>query len=52
MEKLFFYHEKTVVDLRYHATWLRDNANDPKTRDKNNGQRLISVSDIPVNYLY
>jgi gamma-butyrobetaine dioxygenase len=35
--------------LRYHATWLRDNANDPKTRDKNNGQRLISVSDIPVN---
>ena len=35
--------------LRYHSTWLRDNANDPKTRDKNNGQRLISVSDIPVN---
>jgi gamma-butyrobetaine dioxygenase len=35
--------------LRYHATWLRDNANDPKTRDKNNGQRLIAVSDIPVN---
>ena len=35
--------------LRYHATWLRDNANDPKTRDKNNGQRLISISDIPVN---
>ncbi len=35
--------------LRYHSTWLRDNSNDPKTRDKNNGQRLISVSDIPVN---
>ena len=35
--------------LRYHSTWLRDNANDPKTRDKNNGQRLISISDIPVN---
>ena len=35
--------------IRYHATWLRDNANDPQTRDKNNGQRLISVSDIPVN---
>ena len=34
--------------LRYHSTWLRDNANDPKTRDKNNGQRLISISDIPV----
>jgi len=36
-------------NLRYHSTWLRDNANDPKTRDKNNGQRLISISDIPVN---
>ena len=35
--------------LRYHSTWLRDNANDPKTRDKNNGQRLISISNIPVN---
>ena len=39
-----------VVVLRYHSTWLRDNAlDDPKTRDKNNGQRLISISDIPVN---
>ena len=36
-------------NLRYHATWLRDNSNDPETRDKNNGQRLISISDIPVN---
>jgi gamma-butyrobetaine dioxygenase len=35
--------------VRYHSTWLRDNANDPTTRDKNNGQRLISISDIPVN---
>ncbi len=35
--------------IRYHSTWLRDNSNDPKTRDKNNGQRLISISDIPVN---
>ena len=35
--------------LRYHSTWLRDNADDPKTRDKNNGQRLISISDIPIN---
>ena len=35
--------------LRYHSTWLRDNANDLETRDKNNGQRLISISDIPVN---
>ena len=50
MEKLLFYLVKMVaVPLRYHSTWLRDNANDPKTRDKNNGQRLISISDIPVN---
>jgi len=40
---------KDASSLRYHSTWLRDNANDPKTRDKNNGQRLISISDIPVN---
>jgi len=35
--------------LRYHSNWLLDNALDSKTRDKNNGQRLISVLDIPVN---
>jgi len=35
--------------LRYHSTWLRDNSLDAKTRDKKNGQRLISISDIPVN---
>jgi len=40
---------KDGSSLRYHSTWLRDNANDPKTRDKNNGQRLISISDILVN---
>ena len=34
--------------IRYHSTWLRDNASDAKTRDRNNGQRLISISDIPV----
>tara|TARA_B100000686_G_C16785150_1_gene974695 strand:- start:37 stop:1170 length:1134 start_codon:yes stop_codon:yes gene_type:complete len=40
-------HNGTCV--RYHATWLRDNALDSKTRDSRNGQRLISLSDIPVN---
>ena len=35
--------------IRYHATWLRDNALDPKTRDSINGQRLITISDIPVS---
>ena len=34
--------------LRYHSTWLRDNALDPKTRDAKNGQRLITLSDIPI----
>ena len=40
---------KDGSNLRYHSTWLRDNAYDEKTRDKNNGQRLISIFDIPIN---
>ena len=40
---------KYRAPLRYHSNWLLDNALDSKTRDKNNGQRLISVLDIPVN---
>jgi len=36
-------------NVRYHSTWLRDNALDSKTRDANNGQRLITLSDIPIN---
>ena len=40
---------KNGSSLRYHSTWLRDNASDAKTRDRNNGQRLISISDIPVD---
>jgi len=39
---------KCGTPLRYHSAWLRDNALDSKTRDKKNGQRLITVSDIPV----
>jgi len=35
--------------VRYHSTWLRDNALDSKTRDVNNKQRLITLSDIPIN---
>jgi|TARA_Y100000310_G_scaffold193546_2_gene193483 gamma-butyrobetaine dioxygenase len=35
--------------LRYHSTWLRDNALDPKTRDPKNRQRLIVLSDIPID---
>jgi gamma-butyrobetaine dioxygenase len=40
---------KDGSSLRFHSTWLRDNSNDLETRDKNNGQRLISILDIPTN---
>jgi gamma-butyrobetaine dioxygenase len=32
---------------RFHALWLRDNALDAKTRSAGNGQRLITILDIP-----
>ena len=32
---------------RFHAIWLRDNALDANTRDPGNGQRLITLADIP-----
>ena len=32
---------------RFHAVWLRDNALDAVTRDPGNGQRLITLADIP-----
>ena len=38
------WHEET---LRFHAVWLRDNASDGATRSPANGQRLITLSDIP-----
>ncbi len=34
---------------RFHAVWLRDNALDPETRAPSNGQRLITVLDIPAD---
>ena len=40
---------KDGTNVRYHSAWLRDNALDPKTRDVNNRQRLITLSDIPIN---
>lgn len=33
--------------LRFHAIWLRDNALDPDTRSPGNGQRVITLGDIP-----
>jgi gamma-butyrobetaine dioxygenase len=32
----------------FHAIWLRDNALDRATRDPDNGQRLITILDIPA----
>jgi [2-(trimethylamino)ethyl]phosphonate dioxygenase len=34
---------------RFHALWLRDNALDAETRDPRNGQRLITVLDVPAD---
>ncbi len=34
---------------RFHAIWLRDNARDAATRSPGNGQRLITILDIPAN---
>lgn len=33
---------------RFHAIWLRDNALDAETRAPGNGQRLITLGDIPA----
>jgi len=34
---------------RFHALWLRDNAQDAATRSAGNGQRLITLPDIPCD---
>ncbi len=34
---------------RFHAIWLRDNARDNETRSAANGQRLITLADIPAD---
>ncbi len=36
-------------EARFHAIWLRDNALDPETRSATNGQRLITLQDIPAD---
>ncbi len=35
--------------LRFHAIWLRDNSPSPDMRDQGNGQRLITMANIPAN---
>lgn len=37
--------------MRFHAIWLRDNAGDAETRSPGNGQRLITIQDIPENVM-
>lgn len=37
------------ADHRFHAIWLRDNALDEATRATGNGQRLITLGDIPAS---
>lgn len=37
--------------MRFHAIWLRDNAPDPATRAAGNGQKLITIGDIPVDII-
>ena len=32
---------------RFHSIWLRDNSNDDATKSSGNGQRLITIQDIP-----
>jgi gamma-butyrobetaine dioxygenase len=36
------------VPRRFHALWLRDNAQDPETRSPTNGQRLVTLLDLPA----
>ncbi|WP_171240362.1 TauD/TfdA family dioxygenase [Ruegeria sp. HKCCA5491] len=39
----------TGIQARFHTIWLRDNALDPETRAPGNGQRLITIGDIPAD---
>ena len=40
-------HWSDGCNLRFHAIWLRDNALDETTRSTVNGQRLITLQDVP-----
>ncbi len=37
------------ASARFHALWLRDNAPDAQTRSLGNGQRLITILDVPAS---
>ena len=40
---------ETGTPVKFHAIWLRDNAWDEETRAPENGQRLITLQDIPAD---
>ena len=42
-------HQPDRSVVRFHAIWLRDNALDARTRDPGNGQRLITLADVPTD---
>jgi len=44
-----FCHSNSGEVMRFHAIWMRDNAADEETRSPANGQRLITVQDLPEN---
>ncbi|MAM24478.1 MAG: gamma-butyrobetaine dioxygenase, partial [Rhodobacteraceae bacterium] len=37
----------TGESLRFHAVWLRDNAQEDWARDPGNGQKLTTLADLP-----
>ncbi len=37
------------MTLRFHAIWLSDNSPTAETRDPNNGQRLITMANLPLD---
>lgn len=39
--------ETRFGSTRFHAIWLRDNAQDPQTRSTGNGQRLVALRELP-----
>ena len=41
--------DQSGTSLRFHTVWLRDNAPEPSTISPTNGQRLITIDQIPAD---
>ena len=41
--------DHNAATLRFHAIWLRDNSPTADTRDPGNGQRLITMANLPLD---